>query len=140
MGGGPEGAEMLAWSPFASVSSGERSGGPERGITRWKGLLLAGLNSKHPTRTTISRDTPPKGQAFHMQPCLSWSSLARFGGSLKKSSSGGIPRWLSSLVPAFGPGRSPGVLGSSPTSGSRHGACFSLCLCLCLPLSLCVSL
>ncbi|CAD7688729.1 unnamed protein product [Nyctereutes procyonoides] len=27
--------------------------------------------------------------------------------------------------------------GSSPTSGSQHGACFSLCLCLCL--SLCVS-
>ena len=25
-----------------------------------------------------------------------------------------------------------GVPGSSPTSGSLHGACFSLCLCLCL--------
>ena len=38
----------------------------------------------------------------------------------------GDPRWLSGLAPAFGPGRDPGVLGSSPT----HGACFSLSLCL----------
>ena len=30
----------------------------------------------------------------------------------------GIPGWLSDLVPAFGPGRSPEVLGSSPESGS----------------------
>ena len=29
----------------------------------------------------------------------------------------------------------PGVPGSSPTSGSLHGACFSVCLCLCLSLS-----
>ncbi|CAK7310959.1 hypothetical protein VULLAG_LOCUS15774 [Vulpes lagopus] len=33
----------------------------------------------------------------------------------------------------------PGVLGSSPTSGSLHGACFFLCLCLCLSLSVSVS-
>ena len=31
-------------------------------------------------------------------------------------------------------GRDPGDLGSSPTLGSLHGACFSLCLCLCLSL------
>ena len=37
-------------------------------------------------------------------------------------------------------GMTPGVLGSSPASGSLHGACFSLCLCLCPPLSLSVSL
>ncbi|XP_072620093.1 serine protease 38 isoform X2 [Vulpes vulpes] len=48
----------------------------------------------------------------------------------------GIPGWLSSLAPAFGPGHDPGVPGSSPASGSLHGACFSLCLCLCLSLSL----
>ena len=30
----------------------------------------------------------------------------------------GIPEWLSGLVPAFGPGREPGVPGSSPTPGS----------------------
>ena len=30
----------------------------------------------------------------------------------------GIPGWLSGLVPAFGPGRDPGDLGSNPTSGS----------------------
>ena len=43
---------------------------------------------------------------------------------------------------AFSPGRDPGDSGLSPTSGSLHGACFSLCLCLCLSLTfaLCVSL
>ena len=51
----------------------------------------------------------------------------------------GIPGWLGSLAPAFGPGHDPGVPGSSPASGSRHGACFSLLLCLCLSLSLCLS-
>ena len=50
----------------------------------------------------------------------------------------GIPGWLSGLAPVFGPGRDPGVPGLSPTLGSLHGACFSLCLCLCLSLSLCV--
>ena len=39
---------------------------------------------------------------------------------------------------AFSPGRDPGVLGSSPASGSLQGACFSLYLGLCL--SLCLSL
>ena len=48
----------------------------------------------------------------------------------------GIPGWLSGLVPAFGPGRDPGVPGSSPTAGSLHGVYFSLCLCLCLSVSL----
>ena len=37
---------------------------------------------------------------------------------------------------AFSPGHDPGVPGLSPTSGSLHGACFSLYLCLCLSLSL----
>ena len=31
---------------------------------------------------------------------------------------------------ASGPGRDPGVPGSSSASGSLHGACISLCLCL----------
>ena len=44
----------------------------------------------------------------------------------------GIPGWLSGLVPAFGPGHDPGVPGSSPASGSLHGACFCLCLCVCV--------
>ena len=39
----------------------------------------------------------------------------------------------------FGPGHDLGDLGSSPTSGSLHEACFSLCLCLCLSLSLSLS-
>ena len=41
---------------------------------------------------------------------------------------------------ALSPGPDPGNLGSSPTSGSLHGAGFPLGLCLCLSLSLCVSL
>ena len=38
---------------------------------------------------------------------------------------------------AFGSGHDPGLLGSSPTSGSPQGICLSLCLCLCL--SICIS-
>ena len=34
------------------------------------------------------------------------------------------PGWLSSWAPAFTPRHDPGVLGSSPMSGSLHGACF----------------
>ena len=37
---------------------------------------------------------------------------------------------------AFSPGCDPGDPGSSPMSGSLHGACFSLCLC-CVSLSVC---
>ena len=37
-------------------------------------------------------------------------------------------RWLSSGASAFGSGHDPGVLGSSPASGSLQGACFCLCL------------
>ena len=48
----------------------------------------------------------------------------------------GIPGWRSDLEPAFGPGRDPGDPGSNPTSGSLHGACFSL---LPVSLSVCVS-
>ena len=44
------------------------------------------------------------------------------------------PRWLSSLVPPS----VHGDPGSSPASGSLHGACSPLCLCLCLSLSLSV--
>ena len=42
----------------------------------------------------------------------------------------GIPGWLSGLAPAFSSGCDPGDPGSSPTSGSLHGACFSLSLCV----------
>ena len=45
--------------------------------------------------------------------------------------------WVAQRFSAtFSPGHDPGGLGSSPTSGSLHGACFSLCLCLCFSLSL----
>ena len=50
----------------------------------------------------------------------------------------GIPGWLSGLVPAFGPGCAPGVPGSSPTSGSLHGAA-SPPACVSASLPLCVS-
>ena len=50
-----------------------------------------------------------------------------------------IPGWLSGLGPAFSPGCNPRVPGSSPASGSLHGACFSLCLCPCLSFNLCLS-
>ena len=49
---------------------------------------------------------------------------------LQKTIDLGIPGWLRGLAPAFGPGPDPGVLGSSPASGSLHGVRFSLCLCL----------
>ena len=45
---------------------------------------------------------------------------------------------LSGWASAFGSGHDPRVPGSSPTSGSLHGACFSLGLYL-LPPSLCLS-
>ena len=51
----------------------------------------------------------------------------------------GVPEWLSGGASAFDSGHDPGVLGSSPASGSPQRACFSLCLCVCLSLSLCVS-
>ena len=52
----------------------------------------------------------------------------------------GQPRWCSGLAPPAAQGVILETLGSSPTSGSLHGACFSLCLCLCLSFSLCVSM
>ena len=52
--------------------------------------------------------------------------------SLLKNCNWGTPGWLSSWAYAFGSGRDPRVPGLSPTSGSLHGACFSLCLCVSL--------
>ena len=40
----------------------------------------------------------------------------------------GVTQWFSTT---FSSGCDPGDPGSSPTSGSLHGAYFSLCLCLC---------
>uniref|UniRef100_A0A8C0QYX0 Uncharacterized protein n=1 Tax=Canis lupus dingo TaxID=286419 RepID=A0A8C0QYX0_CANLU len=52
----------------------------------------------------------------------------------------GIPGWRSGLVPAFGPGRDPGDLGSNPTLGSQcvEPASPSACVSVSLPLSVCV--
>ena len=49
-----------------------------------------------------------------------------------KTKQNGISGWLNGLAPAFSPGLDPGVMGSSPTSGSLWS--------LLLLLSLCVSL
>ena len=51
----------------------------------------------------------------------------------------GIPAWRSGLVPAFGPGRDPGDLGSNPMSGSwcMEPASPSACVSASLSLSLC---
>ena len=54
-------------------------------------------------------------------------------GSLLKPNAGHLGGWAS----AFSSGHDPGVLESSPTSGSPREAWFSLCLCLCR--SVCVS-
>ena len=51
----------------------------------------------------------------------------------------GTARVVQQFSTAFSAGRDPGVPGSSPTSGSLHGACFSLCLCLCLCVCVCLS-
>ena len=53
----------------------------------------------------------------------------------KQMGAAGVAQWFSAT---FGPGHDPGDPGSSPASGSLHGACFSLCLCLCLSPSVCV--
>ena len=55
--------------------------------------------------------------------------------SMQIKAKGGDAWMVQQLSSAFGPGHDPGVPGSSPTLGSLHGACFSLCLCLCLCLS-----
>ena len=62
-------------------------------------------------------------------------------GSSRNLSYNGTPGWLSNWASAFGSGCDPRVPGSSPASGSLHGACFSsLFLCtLPLSLSLCLS-
>ena len=46
----------------------------------------------------------------------------------------GMLGWLTGWTSAFGSGRDPGVLGSSPTLVSPRGGCFSPCLCLYLSL------
>ena len=63
--------------------------------------------------------------------------MSDYGELLQYISPGQGPRGSDGEVSAFGSGCDPGVLGSSPASGSLEGACFSLCLFLCL--SLCLS-
>ena len=59
--------------------------------------------------------------------------------SLKKNNNG-MPRWLSALAPAFGPGRDPGVPGWGPGMESHIGLpAWSLLLPLPLSLSVCLS-
>ena len=96
---------------------GTASTARERRNTSGMSALLFGMGLSWPSRLTV-----------HMVSIY-----------LKKEKLGGIPGWLSGLAPAFGSGRDPGALGSSPTSGSLHGACFSLPLPPSLSLSLCLS-
>ena len=66
--------------------------------------------------------------------------FSEVGSLVKRSMYPGAPWVAQRFSASFSPGPDPGDLGSSPASGSLHGACFSLCLCLCLSLSpLCVS-
>ena len=83
---------------------------------------------------------PPNSQKPPLQATLALPRAKSHGkGGPRRWLLMGISGWLSSLAPAFGPGRDPGVPGSNPTLGSLHGACFSLCLSLCLSLCVCLS-
>ena len=68
---------------------------------------------------------PPWG-VFKVSHLVPWSSPQP--DVALETHSWGISGWLSGLVPAFGPGRGLGVLGSSPTLGSLQKACFSASL------------
>ena len=61
---------------------------------------------------------------------MEWKKILANDISDKELKKPGTPGWLSNSASAFSLGRDPGVPGWSPTSGSLHGACFSLCLCL----------
>ena len=65
------------------------------------------------------------------------SSLGAFYSVFQRINLLGQPQWHSGLAPPVAQGMILGDPGSSPTTGSPHEACFSLCLCL--SLSLCVS-
>ena len=71
----------------------------------------------------------------HTQGLSPWAVRPGSAKAPRETVLSGIPGWLSGLAPAFGPGRDPGVPGSSPTSGSLQGARFSFRLCLCFSLS-----
>ena len=96
--------------------------------------VKGGKQQEHKRSQQVTRSVrwtyklPLPAPQFH-----SWLYLLKYG-------TYGMPGWLSGLEPACDPGCNPGVLGSSPTSGSLCGDCFSRSLCLCLSLYLCVSL
>ena len=92
-----------------------------------------------PKTTDVDEDEEKGESSCIVGGNANWRTVWRFLKKLKIELPGD-PWWLSGLAPAFGPEHDPGVPGSSPTSGSRQGACFSLCLCLCLSLSLSLSL
>ena len=136
-----------------SQCSSELSAGFNTVKSLWKVSLLGFWNPilhSHP-----STHTPPsqlRTISLHSFPVFFWVLLIWFGTAKTQSwTSSAIHEFSSWFVAskqsiwaarvaqrfssAFSPGPDPGDLGSSPTSGSLHGACFSLCLCLCLSLS-----
>ena len=95
---------------------------------------LSLLEMLRANRKMISTEDSFAGSA-KMQMCLTNSTLKSF---MHKTVSWAA--WVTQRFSAtFGLECDPGVPESSPTSGSLHGACLSLCLCPCLSFPLCLS-
>ena len=79
----------------------------------------------HPNSSYESSTDYVGGLSFYSRPAATRAQICSNGAAL-------VAQQFSA---AFSPGPDPGDLGSSPTSGFLHGACFSLCL----SLSVCLS-
>ena len=90
-----------------------------------------GQKPKHNSSTLFVLTSAPSLELLSLEEARILKTIQVFGDPW-------VPQWFS--APAFGPGCDPRALGSNPTSGSLHGACFSLCLCFCHFLSLSLSL
>ena len=91
---------------------------------------LAHLVGKGRGRERISSILPTECKAL-------WGSILRpWDHDLSQNQESGKPGWLSDWASALVQGVILESQDLSPTLGSPHGACFSLCLCLCLSLSL----
>ena len=119
-----------------------------------EGLLPPGIrvgkNSRPPVEPgmTLLVARPSRTQALRLSdhlPCsaaVRWNShhlrgcVGLLGVPLQSPTNGGSLGGSVVWCLPLALGCDPGVWGSSPRSGSLHGACFSLCLCLCLSLCL----
>ena len=105
---------------------------------KWPKECVGGLNRDHKEYGTniysVLTACPVPGQGERMthgvQP-LGTSRLQGGGGEGVKQLGMGAAPVAQRFGAACSLGCDPGDPGSSPTSGSLHGACFSLCLCLC---------